>query len=175
MKRSLEEEQRARKDLEKVVRRVLKSMNDPTWDETNLWCSCVLPSEVEFVYVRACLCCVCVWNSRNLRLVVWAREQECRTNWAVMLNRLSHLHPKNIPPTPSKKMKTSTSVCPITSTYIFNLFGHAQPRWKTTSKSCFPCVYNHLTLPVVQKRYFNGVSCHKASVNFNPMTFHNII
>lgn len=37
MKRSLEEEQRARKDLEKVVRRVLKSMNDPTWDETNLW------------------------------------------------------------------------------------------------------------------------------------------
>ncbi|XP_076602841.1 rho guanine nucleotide exchange factor 7a isoform X3 [Chaetodon auriga] len=36
MKRSLEEEQRARKDLEKVVRRVLKSMNDPTWDETNL-------------------------------------------------------------------------------------------------------------------------------------------
>lgn len=32
MKRSLEEEQRARKDLEKVVRRVLKSMND----ETNL-------------------------------------------------------------------------------------------------------------------------------------------
>ncbi|XP_070770185.1 rho guanine nucleotide exchange factor 7a isoform X2 [Enoplosus armatus] len=36
IKRSLEEEQRARKDLEKVVRRVLKSMNDPTWDETNL-------------------------------------------------------------------------------------------------------------------------------------------
>uniref|UniRef100_A0A8C7H0X4 Rho guanine nucleotide exchange factor 7 n=1 Tax=Oncorhynchus kisutch TaxID=8019 RepID=A0A8C7H0X4_ONCKI len=36
MKRSLEEEQRARKDLEKVVRRVLKTMNDPTWDETNL-------------------------------------------------------------------------------------------------------------------------------------------
>ncbi|XP_067373415.1 rho guanine nucleotide exchange factor 7a isoform X7 [Channa argus] len=36
MKRSLEEEQRARKHLEKVVRRVLKSMNDPTWDETNL-------------------------------------------------------------------------------------------------------------------------------------------
>uniref|UniRef100_A0A1A8JE20 Rho guanine nucleotide exchange factor (GEF) 7a n=1 Tax=Nothobranchius kuhntae TaxID=321403 RepID=A0A1A8JE20_NOTKU len=36
MKRSLEEEQRARKDLEKVVRRVLKSMNDPSWDETNL-------------------------------------------------------------------------------------------------------------------------------------------
>ncbi|XP_033965611.1 rho guanine nucleotide exchange factor 7a isoform X1 [Pseudochaenichthys georgianus] len=36
VKRSLEEEQRARKDLEKVVRRVLKSMNDPTWDETNL-------------------------------------------------------------------------------------------------------------------------------------------
>ncbi|XP_040004464.1 rho guanine nucleotide exchange factor 7a isoform X2 [Xiphias gladius] len=36
MKRSLEEEQRARKDLEKVVRRILKSMNDPTWDETNL-------------------------------------------------------------------------------------------------------------------------------------------
>ncbi|XP_075962282.1 rho guanine nucleotide exchange factor 7a isoform X1 [Anarhichas minor] len=36
MKRSLEEEQRARKDLEKVVKRVLKSMNDPTWDETNL-------------------------------------------------------------------------------------------------------------------------------------------
>ncbi|KAG8000501.1 Rho guanine nucleotide exchange factor 7 [Nibea albiflora] len=36
MKRSLEEEQRARKDLEKVVRRVLKSINDPTWDETNL-------------------------------------------------------------------------------------------------------------------------------------------
>ncbi|XP_045910111.1 rho guanine nucleotide exchange factor 7a isoform X3 [Micropterus dolomieu] len=36
VKKSLEEEQRARKDLEKVVRRVLKSMNDPTWDETNL-------------------------------------------------------------------------------------------------------------------------------------------
>ncbi|KAG7255771.1 hypothetical protein CRUP_020845 [Coryphaenoides rupestris] len=36
MKRSLEEEQRARKDLEKVVRCVLKSMNDPTWDKTNL-------------------------------------------------------------------------------------------------------------------------------------------
>ncbi|KAK1876416.1 Rho guanine nucleotide exchange factor 7 [Dissostichus eleginoides] len=36
MKRTLEEEQRARKELEKVVRRVLKSMDDPTWDETNL-------------------------------------------------------------------------------------------------------------------------------------------
>ncbi|XP_068446820.1 rho guanine nucleotide exchange factor 7b isoform X2 [Clinocottus analis] len=36
MKRTLEEEQRARKDLEKIVRRVLKNMNDPTWDETNL-------------------------------------------------------------------------------------------------------------------------------------------
>ncbi|KAI4892708.1 hypothetical protein NFI96_015303 [Prochilodus magdalenae] len=36
MKRSLEEEQRARKDLERIVRNVLKSMNDPSWDETNL-------------------------------------------------------------------------------------------------------------------------------------------
>ncbi|XP_034533212.1 rho guanine nucleotide exchange factor 7-like isoform X2 [Notolabrus celidotus] len=36
MKRTLEEEQRARKDLERIIRRVLKSMNDPTWDETNL-------------------------------------------------------------------------------------------------------------------------------------------
>ncbi|XP_037326779.2 rho guanine nucleotide exchange factor 7b isoform X1 [Pungitius pungitius] len=36
MKRTLEEEQRARKELEKIVRRVLKNMNDPTWDETNL-------------------------------------------------------------------------------------------------------------------------------------------
>ncbi|XP_073318516.1 rho guanine nucleotide exchange factor 7b isoform X3 [Pagrus major] len=36
MRRTLEEEQRARKELERVVRRVLKSMNDPTWDETNL-------------------------------------------------------------------------------------------------------------------------------------------
>ncbi|XP_059184172.1 rho guanine nucleotide exchange factor 7b isoform X2 [Centropristis striata] len=36
MKRTLEEEQRARKELERVVRRVLKSMDDPTWDETNL-------------------------------------------------------------------------------------------------------------------------------------------
>ncbi|CAL1582032.1 unnamed protein product [Knipowitschia caucasica] len=36
MKRSMEEEQKARKDIEKVVRRVLKSINDPSWDETNL-------------------------------------------------------------------------------------------------------------------------------------------
>ncbi|XP_063323886.1 rho guanine nucleotide exchange factor 7-like isoform X2 [Pelmatolapia mariae] len=36
MKRTLEEEQRARKELERIVRRVLKNMNDPTWDETNL-------------------------------------------------------------------------------------------------------------------------------------------
>ncbi|XP_077368392.1 rho guanine nucleotide exchange factor 7b isoform X2 [Festucalex cinctus] len=36
MKRTLEEEQRARKDLERIIRRVLKNMNDPTWDETNL-------------------------------------------------------------------------------------------------------------------------------------------
>ncbi|KAM9486538.1 rho guanine nucleotide exchange factor 7a isoform 2-T2 [Clarias gariepinus] len=36
MKRSLEEEQRARKDLERVIRKVLKNMNDPSWDETNL-------------------------------------------------------------------------------------------------------------------------------------------
>uniref|UniRef100_A0A8B9LVS6 Rho guanine nucleotide exchange factor (GEF) 7b n=1 Tax=Astyanax mexicanus TaxID=7994 RepID=A0A8B9LVS6_ASTMX len=36
MKRTLEEEQKARKELEKIVRRVLKSMNDPSWDETNL-------------------------------------------------------------------------------------------------------------------------------------------
>ncbi|XP_076838647.1 rho guanine nucleotide exchange factor 7b isoform X2 [Brachyhypopomus gauderio] len=36
MKRTLEEEQKARKELEKMVRRVLKSMNDPSWDETNL-------------------------------------------------------------------------------------------------------------------------------------------
>lgn len=37
MKRTLEEEQRARKELERIIRRVLKNMNDPTWDETNLW------------------------------------------------------------------------------------------------------------------------------------------
>ncbi|XP_043092766.1 rho guanine nucleotide exchange factor 7b isoform X1 [Puntigrus tetrazona] len=36
MKRTLEEEQKARKELEKMVRKVLKSMNDPSWDETNL-------------------------------------------------------------------------------------------------------------------------------------------
>ncbi|XP_053515918.1 rho guanine nucleotide exchange factor 7 isoform X2 [Artibeus jamaicensis] len=36
MKKSLEEEQRARKELEKLVRKVLKNMNDPAWDETNL-------------------------------------------------------------------------------------------------------------------------------------------
>ncbi|KAG7502901.1 rho guanine nucleotide exchange factor 7-like isoform X2 [Solea senegalensis] len=36
MTRTLEEEQRARKELERVVRRVLKNMNDPIWDETNL-------------------------------------------------------------------------------------------------------------------------------------------
>ncbi|XP_012878177.1 PREDICTED: rho guanine nucleotide exchange factor 7 [Dipodomys ordii] len=36
MKKSLEEEQRARKDLEKLVRKVLKNLNDPAWDETNL-------------------------------------------------------------------------------------------------------------------------------------------
>ncbi|XP_030635452.1 rho guanine nucleotide exchange factor 7b isoform X3 [Chanos chanos] len=36
MKRTLEEEQKARKELEKIVRKVLKNMNDPTWDETNL-------------------------------------------------------------------------------------------------------------------------------------------
>ncbi|XP_024864817.2 rho guanine nucleotide exchange factor 7b isoform X2 [Kryptolebias marmoratus] len=36
MKRTLEEEQQARKELERIVRRVLKNMNDPTWDETNL-------------------------------------------------------------------------------------------------------------------------------------------
>ncbi|XP_055733632.1 rho guanine nucleotide exchange factor 7-like isoform X3 [Salvelinus fontinalis] len=36
MKRSLEEEQRARKELDKVVRRVSQSMNNHTWDETNL-------------------------------------------------------------------------------------------------------------------------------------------
>ncbi|CAG5865775.1 unnamed protein product [Menidia menidia] len=35
MKRSLEEEQKARKDLEKVVRRVLKSINEPVWEKTN--------------------------------------------------------------------------------------------------------------------------------------------
>lgn len=37
IKRSLEEEQRARKDLERTVRKVLKNMNDQSWDETNLW------------------------------------------------------------------------------------------------------------------------------------------
>lgn len=36
MKSSLEEEQKARKELEKIVRRVLKNMNDPSFDETNL-------------------------------------------------------------------------------------------------------------------------------------------
>lgn len=36
MKESLEEKQRAREDLEKLVRKVLKNMNDPAWDETNL-------------------------------------------------------------------------------------------------------------------------------------------
>ncbi|XP_065121313.1 rho guanine nucleotide exchange factor 7-like isoform X1 [Paramisgurnus dabryanus] len=36
MKRSLDEEQKARKELEKIVRKVLKSMNDTSWDETNL-------------------------------------------------------------------------------------------------------------------------------------------
>lgn len=37
MRRTLEEEQRARKELERIIRRVLKNMNDPSWDETNLW------------------------------------------------------------------------------------------------------------------------------------------
>ncbi|XP_069376622.1 rho guanine nucleotide exchange factor 7b isoform X2 [Paralichthys olivaceus] len=36
MKRTLEEEQRARKELERIIRRVLKNLDDPTWDETNL-------------------------------------------------------------------------------------------------------------------------------------------
>ncbi|CAL8283573.1 unnamed protein product, partial [Gadus morhua 'NCC'] len=36
MRRTLEEEQRARKEMERVVRRVLKNLNDPSWDETNL-------------------------------------------------------------------------------------------------------------------------------------------
>lgn len=36
MKRTLEEEQRARKELERIIRRVPKTMNDPTWDETSL-------------------------------------------------------------------------------------------------------------------------------------------
>ncbi|XP_073701861.1 rho guanine nucleotide exchange factor 7a isoform X1 [Garra rufa] len=36
MKKSLEEEQKARKDLERVVRKMLKNINDPSWDETNL-------------------------------------------------------------------------------------------------------------------------------------------
>lgn len=36
MRKTLEEEQQARKELERVIRRVLKNMNDPTWDETNL-------------------------------------------------------------------------------------------------------------------------------------------
>ncbi|XP_056611218.1 rho guanine nucleotide exchange factor 7a isoform X1 [Triplophysa dalaica] len=36
MKKSLEEEQKARKDLEKIVRKMLKNMNDFSWDETNL-------------------------------------------------------------------------------------------------------------------------------------------
>ncbi|XP_068165714.1 rho guanine nucleotide exchange factor 7b isoform X2 [Antennarius striatus] len=36
MRRTLEEEQRARKELERIVRRVLKNVNDQTWDETNL-------------------------------------------------------------------------------------------------------------------------------------------
>ncbi|XP_029460554.1 rho guanine nucleotide exchange factor 7 isoform X6 [Rhinatrema bivittatum] len=36
MKKSLEDEQRARKQLEKLIRKVLKNLNDPSWDETNL-------------------------------------------------------------------------------------------------------------------------------------------
>lgn len=40
MKKSLEEEQKARKDLEKIVRKMLKNMNDSSWDETNLWFRC---------------------------------------------------------------------------------------------------------------------------------------
>ncbi|XP_059502423.1 rho guanine nucleotide exchange factor 7-like isoform X3 [Stegostoma tigrinum] len=36
MRRSLDDEQRARKELEKLVRKVLKNMNDFSWDETNL-------------------------------------------------------------------------------------------------------------------------------------------
>ncbi|XP_055985006.1 rho guanine nucleotide exchange factor 7 isoform X2 [Sorex fumeus] len=36
MRKCLEEEQRARKDLEKLVRKVLKTVSDPAWDETNL-------------------------------------------------------------------------------------------------------------------------------------------
>ncbi|XP_067299759.1 rho guanine nucleotide exchange factor 7a isoform X1 [Pseudorasbora parva] len=36
MKKSLEEEQRSRKDLERIVRKMLKNMNDLSWDETNL-------------------------------------------------------------------------------------------------------------------------------------------
>uniref|UniRef100_A0A9J7X2P1 Rho guanine nucleotide exchange factor (GEF) 7a n=1 Tax=Cyprinus carpio carpio TaxID=630221 RepID=A0A9J7X2P1_CYPCA len=36
MKKSLEEEQRARKDLERIVKKMLKNINDTSWDETNL-------------------------------------------------------------------------------------------------------------------------------------------
>lgn len=36
MKKPLEEKQRACKDLEKLVKKVLKNLNDPAWDEMNL-------------------------------------------------------------------------------------------------------------------------------------------
>ncbi|KAG7261170.1 hypothetical protein CRUP_011999 [Coryphaenoides rupestris] len=36
LRRTLEEEQRARKEMERVVHRALKNLNEPPWDETNL-------------------------------------------------------------------------------------------------------------------------------------------
>lgn len=141
MKRSLEEEQRARKDLEKVVRRVLKSMNDPTWDETNLWGPCApspseaLKRERKSICVGLLALCVNTHNhTHNLRLVVWVRaclRRMCvfalrgasllllwwkdRNHCGVMLNKLDHLFHDNIPWAPSEMVRRShtwPSVCP---------------------------------------------------------------
>ncbi len=43
MKKFLEEEQRARKDLERIVRKMLKNINDPSWDEDQFMINNVAP------------------------------------------------------------------------------------------------------------------------------------
>lgn len=204
MKRSLEEEQRARKDLEKVVRRVLKSMNDPTWDETNLWGPCAPPPSEALKRERTSMC---MWNTHNhthnLRLVVWVREQEwmCKLVWdgcvcvccersvitAPLVKRQESLQRDaeqawpSIPRWHSLNTKRDgeeithlTLGVSITSASIISV----QRGWKTSQEKSSPSVYNHLTVrcPVVHSWYFNGVNGQKGLgwVWTWTMPFHNL-
>lgn len=146
MRRTLEEEQRARKELERAVRRVLKSMNDPTWDETNLWSQYVFDHHGRDQFLTSqwpndqwtvvqpvwtvtantpCRCSTCLHHSDLLWPLQWPVEQTVdQENITAILFRHQQSHPKRLISWEAKLFKSILFIF----RYLMTLFIWSKPR-----------------------------------------------